>query len=405
MTSSWRSRTRSRSRTAPSARASASSSPGVDRARRDDHPRAVDHMKAAVLHAIDTPLRVEELTLEEPRAGEVRVRVEAAGVCHSDYHYMTGDLRCPLPVVVGHEGAGVVEAVGPGVDGIRPEDRVAMLWRPRCGRCAYCIAGQPVMCELGRVQATTGGLPDDGTTRLRRDGEEVHHLMGVSCFAEYAVVSEKSVVRISDGVPSEIAAITGCAVITGVGAVLNVVGECAGRAVLVLGAGGVGLCAVMGARLAGAEPVIVVDVEPARLELAQRLGATCVVEGGPGAVDAVLAAAPGGVDWAIEAVGRADTPQQAIARPPPRGTARARGAGAGAGGGAGGAAPRQGAPAGRRRGGPAVAGGLARAGATLGVPINELVQGQKRGVGGLSGSATPLLAPPRLWRLYLAGRL
>src|ERR687883_2108102 len=245
-------------------------------------------MRAAVLHEVGAPLALEELELEPPRAHEVEVRVEAAGVCHSDLHYMTGDLRCPLPVVVGHEGAGVVEAVGPGVESVRPGDRVAMLWRPRCGRCAYCVAGQPVLCELGRVQATTGGLPDDGTTRLRRDGEEVHHLMGVSCFAERAVVSEKSVVKISEGVPTEIAAITGCAVITGVGAVLNVVGDCAGRALLVLGAGGVGLSAVRGARLAGAEPIIVVDVEPARLELAQRLGATCVLEGGPGAVEAVL---------------------------------------------------------------------------------------------------------------------
>jgi Zn-dependent alcohol dehydrogenase len=333
----------------------------------------VGRVKGAVLHAIDTPLRVEQLTLEEPRAGELRVRVEAAGVCHSDYHYMTGDLRCPLPVVVGHEGAGVVDEVGPGVESVRPGERVAMLWRPRCGRCAYCIAGQPVMCELGRVQATTGGLPDDGTTRLRLDGREVHHLMGVSCFAERAVVSEKSVVKISDGVPAEIAAITGCAVITGVGAVLNVVGDCTGRALLVLGAGGVGLSAVMGARLAGAEPVIAVDVEPARLELARRLGATCVLEGGPGAVDAVLAAAPGGVEWAIEAIGRAETLQQAIAC--------------------------------LRPGGTAVAVGLARAGATFEVPINELVQRQKRVVGSLYGSANPLLDLPRLWHLYLAGRL
>jgi S-(hydroxymethyl)glutathione dehydrogenase/alcohol dehydrogenase len=330
-------------------------------------------VKAAVLHEIGAPLRIEELTLEAPRAGEVRVRVEAAGVCHSDYHYMTGDLRCPLPVVVGHEGAGVVEAVGPGVETVRPGERVAMLWRPRCGRCAHCVAGQPVMCELGRVQAATGGLPDDGTTRLRRGGAEVHHLMGVSCFAEYAVVSEKSLVKISDGVPAEIAAITGCAVITGVGAVLNVVGDCTGRVLLVLGAGGVGLSAVMGARLAGAEPVIVVDVEPARLALAQRLGATCVIAGGPGAVDAVLEVAPEGVDWAIEAVGRAETLQQAVAC--------------------------------LRPGGTAVAVGLGRAGATFAVPINELVQRQKRVVGSLYGSANPLLDLPRLWRLYLAGRL
>jgi len=156
-------------------------------------------VRAAVLHEPGAPLAVEELTLEPPRAGEVRVRIEAAGVCHSDLHYMTGDLRCPLPVVVGHEGAGVVEAVGAGVERVAPGDRVALLWRPRCGRCEFCVAGQPVLCELGKVQATTGGLPDDGTTRLRLDGREVHHLMGVSCFAEQVVVSEKSVVHVPDG--------------------------------------------------------------------------------------------------------------------------------------------------------------------------------------------------------------
>ena len=323
-------------------------------------------MRAAVLHEPGAPLAVEELTLEPPRAGEVRVRIEAAGVCHSDLHYMTGDLRCPLPVVVGHEGAGVVEAVGAGVERVAPGDRVALLWRPRCGRCEFCVAGQPVLCELGKVQATTGGLPDDGTTRLRLDGREVHHLMGVSCFAEQVVVSEKSVVHVPDGVPSRVAAVTGCAVITGVGAVLNVIGECAGRAVLVVGAGGVGLSAVMGARLVGAEPVIVVDLDPDKLALARRLGAEVVVE-------AVLAAVPGGVPWAIEAVGRAETLQQAVAC--------------------------------LRPGGTAVALGIGRVGATFQVPINELVQQQKRVVGSLYGSANPPLDLPRLWRLYEAGRL
>src|SRR4051794_38042667 len=220
-------------------------------------------MRAAVLHEIGSPLAIEDLAPEGPRAGEGRVRVEAAGVCHSDYPYMTGDLGCPLPVVVGHEGCGVVEEVGASVAGVAPGDRVALLWRPRCGRCRYCLAGQPVMCELGRVQAVTGGLPDDGTTRLRLDGREVHHLMGVSCFAERVVVSEKSVVKVPDAIPSPVAAITGCAVITGVGAVLNVVGACAGRALLIIGAGGVGVSAVMGARLAGAEPIIVADVDEA----------------------------------------------------------------------------------------------------------------------------------------------
>jgi Zn-dependent alcohol dehydrogenase len=331
-------------------------------------------VRAAVLYEVGAPLRVEELTLEGPRAGEVQVRIAAAGVCHSDYHYMTGDLTCPLPVVPGHEGAGVVEAVGAGVASVRPGDTVAMLWRPRCGQCRYCIAGQPVMCELGKVQAATGGLPDDGTTRLRLDGREVHHLMGVSCFAEQVVVSAKSVVAVPPGVPMRIAAVAGCAVITGVGAVLNVVGECAGLALLVMGAGGVGLSAVMGARLVGADPVVVVDVDASKLELARSLGATRVVHAGEeDAVEAVLAAAPDGVDFAIEAVGRAETLQQSIAC--------------------------------LRPGGTVVAVGLGPAGATFAVPINELVQRQKRVVGSLYGSSNPPIDLPRLFRLYLAGRL
>ena len=331
-------------------------------------------MRAAVLHEVGAPLRVEELELEDPRAGEVLVRVQAAGICHSDYHYMTGDLRCPLPVVVGHEGAGVVEAVGAGVEGIAPGDVVALLWRPRCGRCPFCLTGRPVLCELGRVQAATGGLPDDGTTRLRLDGREVHHLMGVSCFAERVVGSAKSVVAVPAGVPPRIAAITGCAVITGVGAILNVVGECAGRALLVMGAGGVGLSAVMGARLVGADPVVVVDVDAAKLELARDLGATHVVDARrEDVVEAVLAAAPGGVEWAVDAVGRAETLQQSVAC--------------------------------LRPGGTVVAVGLGRAGATVELPINELVQRQKRVVGSLYGSSNPQVDLPRLFRLYLAGRL
>jgi Zn-dependent alcohol dehydrogenase len=331
-------------------------------------------MRAAVLHEAGAPLAVEELEVEDPRPGEVRVRVEAAGVCHSDYHYMTGDLRCPLPVVVGHEGAGIVEAVGAGVDTVRPGDRVAMLWRPRCGRCAYCLTGQPVLCVLGRVQATTGGLPDDGTTRLRLGGREVHHLMGVSCFAEQAVVSAKSVVPVPDGVPSRIAAITGCAVITGVGAVLNVIGECTGRSLLVIGAGGVGLSAVMGAHLLGADPVIVVDVDAAKLERARDFGATHVIDAAREDVtEAVLALVPDGVEWAIEAVGRAETLQQSVAC--------------------------------LRPGGTTVAVGIAAVGATFELPINELVQRQKRVIGSLYGSANPLVDLPRLFRLYLAGRL
>jgi S-(hydroxymethyl)glutathione dehydrogenase/alcohol dehydrogenase len=331
-------------------------------------------ISAAVLHEVGEPLHVEEVELEAPRAGEVRVRVAAAGVCHSDYHYMRGDLVCRLPVVVGHEGAGTVEAVGAGVERVRAGDAVALLWRPRCGLCRFCIIGQPVLCERGRMQAETGGLPNDGTTRLRLDGQTVHHLMGVSCLADQVVVSENSVVRIPERVPPAVAAITGCAVVTGVGAVLNVAGAVAGSSLLIIGAGGVGLSAVMGAKLAGANPIVVVDVEPPRLERARHLGATNVIDAGSeDVIPAAMGLVPGGVDWAIDAVGRPDTLQQSIAC--------------------------------LRPGGTAIAVGLARVGETAQVPINELVQRQKRIVGSLYGSANPQIDLPRLFELYRSGRL
>jgi NADPH:quinone reductase-like Zn-dependent oxidoreductase len=143
-------------------------------------------MRAALLERFGTPLAIRDLSLEEPHAGEVLVKVEAAGVCHSDQHYLAGDLRCPLSVVPGHDGAGVVEAVGPGVTRFTVGDRVCLMWRPRCGRCPYCLAGRPALCEAAGVQASSGGLLD-GTTRLTADGARVHHLLGVSCFAEYCV--------------------------------------------------------------------------------------------------------------------------------------------------------------------------------------------------------------------------
>ena len=230
-----------------------------------------------------------------------------------------------------------------------------------------------MLCASGRVQATTGGLLD-GTTRLRLGGETLHHFLGVSCLAERVVISERAVVPVPDGVPAEIAAITGCAVVTGLGAVLNVVQRAAGRGIVVFGVGGVGLSSVMGARLVGADPIVAVDVDGGRLALARRLGATHTVNAGPSdAVEQVRAIAPDGLDWAIEAVGQAGTLRQAFASLAPGGTA--------------------------------IALGLARVGATFEVPINELVQGQKRIVGSLYGSANPLIDLPRIFGLYLSGRL
>ncbi|WP_308466170.1 zinc-binding dehydrogenase [Rathayibacter soli] len=333
-------------------------------------------MRAVVLRSAGDAPRIEEVELSAPRTGELRVRIEAAGVCHSDYHYMTGDLTAPLPLVLGHEGAGIVEEVGPGAAGrIHVGDRVALLWRPRCGRCAACVAGNPVLCELGPVQARTGGL-HDGTSRLSLpDGGELHHLMGVSCFADRVVVNENAAVPVPDGVPPEVAAISACAVITGVGAVFHEVSEAAGRPLLVLGAGGVGLSSVMGAALVGAHPLIVVDVDDAKLDLARELGATHTINAADEDVEARVLEITGGagVPWAIEAIGRPQTLKQALACVAPGGTL--------------------------------VAVGLARADATFAVPVNLLVQRQKRIVGSLYGSSNPPLDLLRIFSLYLAGKL
>jgi Zn-dependent alcohol dehydrogenase len=332
-------------------------------------------MKAAVLRTVGEPLQLEDVELDEPGAKEVLVRIEAAGVCHSDLHYMTGDLVAKLPIVVGHEGAGIVEAVGPQASGrVSVGDRVALLWRPRCGECEACVAGNPVLCRFGRVLATTNGLMD-GTTRLHRKDERIHHLMGVSCFAERVVVSETSVLPVPDGVPPEIAAISACAVITGVGAVLNVVQRPAGQPLAVFGTGGVGLAAVMGAALTAAHPVIAIDIDPVKLDLARRLGASHVVDAGEGnVVDQVLELSDGaGVPWMIDTVGRPETMRQAIECLRPAGTL--------------------------------VAIGLSSSDATVGVPINELVQRQKRIIGSLYGSSNPRIDLSRIFALYLAGKL
>jgi Zn-dependent alcohol dehydrogenase len=331
-------------------------------------------MKAAVLGAVHGGLVVEDVTLAEPGPTEVLVRIDAAGVCHSDYHYLVGDLVCPLPVVPGHEGAGVVAAVGERVSAVRPGDSVCLMWRPRCGHCRFCLGGRPGLCQSGAIHATSGGL-QDGTTRLRRaDGEQLHHLMGVSCFAQYAIVSERAVIPIPADVPPEVAAITGCAVITGVGTVLNAIGACAGQGLAVFGAGGVGLSVVMGAVLAGAYPIVAVDVVAERLDAAVRLGATDVIDASREDVAGTLAAiAPHGFDWAVEAIGRPETLRQAF---------DALGSG-----------------------GTLVTIGLARAGQELHLPINALVQRERRIIGSLYGSANPLLDVPMLLDLYRAGRL
>ncbi|NUR76514.1 MAG: alcohol dehydrogenase catalytic domain-containing protein [Thermoleophilia bacterium] len=265
-------------------------------------------IRAAVLEQTGGPLNVEELELAEPRPGEVLVRLHASGVCHSDQNAIDGTAATRCPAVLGHEGAGVVEAVGGGVGRVAPGDHVALSWAPSCGQCPECLRDLPQLCSTAWPAMGRGGLLD-GTTRLSRDGEPVYHYSFISSFADAAVLPERSCVRIPDDVPFDVAGLVGCAVTTGVGAVWRTAGVRPGDRVAVFGCGGVGLSAVLAAAAGGAEPVLVVDVNPQKLETAERFGATggVVWAGTPEeTAAAVVDASGGGVDYAIEATGRPD---------------------------------------------------------------------------------------------------
>ena len=241
-------------------------------------------MRAAILYQTKKPLQVEEVELDPPGHGEVLVRVAAAGVCHSDYHFMNGDLPITLPCVLGHEGAGIVEEVGPGVSAIAPGDHVVMLFRASCGRCEFCQRGRPALCAMAG-QLRNSGLMLDGTSRFHRAGADLHHFLGVSCFAERTVLPEQGVVKIKHEVPLAVAALMGCAVMTGIGAVMNTAQVQPGSSVLVIGAGGVGLNVVIGSVLVGANRIIVADLLDSKLELASSFGATEVINAGEQDVD------------------------------------------------------------------------------------------------------------------------
>jgi S-(hydroxymethyl)glutathione dehydrogenase / alcohol dehydrogenase len=261
-------------------------------------------MRAAVLYEFNAPLVVEELELDPPKAGEVLVRMAASGVCHSDLHVVRGTHPTALPIVLGHEGAGIVEAVGPEVADLAPGDHVLLSWLPYCGRCRQCVRERPNRCEnVAWYDATM----EDGTCRFHRDGSPVHHY-NTSSFAERSVVPARTAIRVDPALPLTELALMGCAVMTGVGAVLNTAQVRPGESVAVVGCGGVGLNVVQGARIAGATAIVAVDTVPAKLELALELGATHTVDAGAGdPVDAVLELVGGGVDHAFEALGRPET--------------------------------------------------------------------------------------------------
>lgn len=249
------------------------------------------------------PLHIQELDLAPPRAGEVLVEVKAAGLCHSDLSVINGDRPRPVPMVLGHEAAGLVLEVGDNVSNVHPGDHVVMVFVPSCGHCMPCSEGRPALCEPGNAANGRGELLGGGR-RLSFHGEPVHHHIGVSAFASHAVLSEHSLIKIDPSIPFEIAALFGCAVLTGVGAVVNTAEVRAGQSVAIVGLGGVGLSAVLGAVVAGASRIVAVDLSDEKLEFARKLGATdCFNASSDTVVDEIREATKGGVDYGIEMAG------------------------------------------------------------------------------------------------------
>lgn len=272
-------------------------------------------IRAAVLPAVGAPLEVrDDVQVADPKAGEVAVRMAAAGVCHSDLSVQSGTIPQPLPMVLGHEGAGVVERVGPGVTSVGPGDRVVVTWVPQCGECYFCARDQAGLCQQADGVLFSGVL-FDGTPRFRSGNADLFQMTAAGTLAEVTVVPATGVVRIPDDLDMAVAAMFGCAVLTGVGAALNTAAIREGDVVAVVGCGGVGLNVVQGARLAGASEVIAVDVNPLKLAWAEKLGATALINAaGTDPVGSVRdLTAQRGADVAVEAIGSSDTIHQAVA--------------------------------------------------------------------------------------------
>ena len=277
-------------------------------------------IKAAVFYEPGVPFQVEMLELAPPEPGEVLVEVAAAGVCHSDWHLMTGATKHPTPVVPGHEGAGIVREVGLGVRNVQPGDHVALNWAPNCGHCFYCLRGRPSLCTT-YVDRIWAGTMMDGSTRLSRNGAPVYHFSALACFADYAVVPQECCVPLRKEIELPVAALIGCAVTTGVGAVLNTAGVEPGSSVAIFGAGGVGLSIIMGAKLAGASRIMAVDTNETKGDLVRRFGGTDFFMTQPGVTDAIRRATEGrGADYVFEAVGLPAVQEQALDALRPGGT-------------------------------------------------------------------------------------
>ena len=338
-------------------------------------------IKAAVLnqmgvkppYAASMPLSVEEVELDPPGQGEVLVKIAAAGLCHSDLSVINGDRPRPTPMVLGHEAAGIVEELGTGVDDLKKGDHVVMVFMPSCGHCLPCAEGRPALCEPGGLANVAGTLLS-GARRLKRGATPLNHHMGVSAFAQYATVSRRSLIKIEIDLPFDEAALFGCAVLTGVGAVLNTARVTPGSTVAVIGLGGVGLASVLGAILAGARRIVAIDLAEDKLKLAKNLGATETYNAAsPDCAEQVRAATEGGVEFAFELAGSVKAMELAYKI--------------------------------TRRGGTTVTAGLPPPTHTFSVPQVNLVGEERTIKGSYIGTSVPVRDIPRYIALYKQGRL
>lgn len=332
----------------------------------------LEEMGRAPPYAQSKPLTIDEVDLAPPGPGEVLVKITAAGLCHSDLSVIDGNRPRPTPMALGHEAAGVVEELGPQVDDLNKGDHVVLVFVPSCGHCQPCATGRPALCEPAAAANGAGTLLS-GERRLSRRGAPLHHHLGVSAFAEYATVSRRSLIKIDKTIPLDEAALFGCAVLTGVGAVVNTAGVTAGSSVAVIGLGGVGLAALLGAVAAGAERIIAVDLSPAKLGLARQLGATDDVEAQDGAAERIREATGGGVDFALEMAGSVKALELAYKI--------------------------------TRRGGTTVTAGLPPPNAMLQIPAVSLVAEERALKGSYIGTSVPSRDLPRYLNLYRRGRL
>lgn len=334
----------------------------------------LDAMGATSPYHESQPLKIEALELDPPGPGEVLVRVKAAGLCHSDLSVINGDRPRPMPMALGHEAAGVVEELGAGVTDLARGDHVVCVFVPSCGHCGPCAEGRPALCEPGAAANGAGSLLS-GARRLRRaDGTPVHHHLGVSGFAEWATVSRRSLVKVDPELPLEKAALFGCAVLTGVGAVVNTARMPAGASVAVIGLGGVGLCSLLGAIAAGAREVVAVDLADDKLAFARQLGAAATFNAKePDCAEQVRSATGGGLEYVFELAGSVRALELAYKI--------------------------------TRRGGTTVTAGLPPPTATMALPAVQLVAEERTLKGSYIGTAVPSRDIPRFIQLYRRGRL